>query len=726
MDPRRDVLDRWGRWATRRPWWAVFAWLAAATLLALSALSLYQGTVSSLTVPGAESQDAVEVLQRSFPQMAGDYLDVVFAAPDGVHTPEARARIEMVLDEASAIPGIVGVSSPFAPTGIVSEDGTVAIARLLFAEAADDVPTPTVRAVEDLVASARTPELAVEMGGPVAAAQEREGPNESTVLGLLAAAIVLVVLFRSLVPSLLPIVSSLAGLAIGFTAIFSMTAFVDLSKFAPNIAAMLGLGVGIDYALFIVARYWEGVRSGRDTQEAVGIAMTTAGKSVLFAGSVVITSLLGLGLMGIPFVAWLGVAASVMVAATMLTTLVLLPALLGLVGPLLASKQRMRGALHVDTASNPDHESGWFRLGHAIMRRPNLFFAISATVLVILSVPALDLRLGSADAGSNPESSTTRRAYDLVTDGFGPGMNGPLQVVVQGATPEELKQLRLEVAETPNVRSVGAPLANPSGDTAVLSVIPSTSPQSSETADLVHRLRGHVLPGVLEHDAQAYVGGATARAIDIAERIAARLPVFFGLVIGISFLLLVMVFRSLVIPIKAALMNLLSIGAAYGVVVAVFQWGWGMRLVGISQAGPVESFLPMMLFAVLFGLSMDYEVFLISRIREEYLDSHDNAESVACGLAATAGVITAAAAIMILVFLSFVLNDQRVVKEFGLGLAVAVFVDATIVRLLLVPATMRMMGHWNWWLPAWLDRVLPRISVDSAPMPPTAKPDAVR
>lgn len=726
MGPRRDLLDRWGRWATRRPWWVLAAWLATTTLLALSAHSLYQGTVSSLTVSGAESQDAVEVLQRSFPQMAGDYLDVVFSAPDGVHSPEVRGRAEALLDQLSAIPGVVGLSSPFGPTGMVSEDGTVAIARLLFADAADDVPAATARAVEELVGSARTADLAVEMGGPVAAAQEREGPNESTMLGLLSAAIVLFVLFRSLVPSLLPIVSSLAGLAVGFTAIFSMTAFVDLSKFAPNIAAMLGLGVGIDYALFIVARYWEGVRSGRDTQDAVGIAMATAGKSVLFAGSVVITSLLGLGLMGIPFVAWLGVAASVMVAATMLTALTLLPALLGLVGPLLASKQRMRGAQGAETARAPHHESGWFRLGHAIMRRPYLFFVISGTVLVILSVPALDLRLGSADAGSNPESSTTRRAYDLVTGGFGPGVNGPLQVVVQGAAPEELEQVRLGIAQTPNVRSVGVPLANPSGDTAVLSVIPFTSPQASETADLVHRLRGHVLPGVLEGDTQVYVGGATARAIDIAERIAARLPVFFGLVIGISFLLLVMVFRSLVIPIKAALMNLLSIGAAYGVVVAVFQWGWGMGLVGISQPGPVESFLPMMLFAVLFGLSMDYEVFLISRIREEYLDSHDNAESVARGLAATAGVITAAAAIMILVFLSFVLNDQRVVKEFGLGLAVAVFVDATIVRLLLVPATMQLMGHWNWWLPAWLDRLLPRISVDGAPVPPTLQPDAVR
>jgi len=725
---RRDLLDRWGRWAAIRPWWVVLAWLAAAALLAVSARTLYQGTVSSLTVPGAESQDAVEVLQRSFPRLAGDYLDVVVAAPDGVYTPDVRARVEALVDEASAVPGIVGVSSPYGPAGMVSEDGTVATARLLFADAADDVPAETAGAVEALVDAARGPDLAVEMGGPVAAAQEREGPSESTILGLVAAAIVLFVLFRSLVPSLLPIVSSLAGLGVGFTVIFSMTAFIDLSKFAPTIAAMLGLGVGIDYALFIVARYWEGVRSGRDSLDAVGIAMATAGKSVLFAASVVITSLLGLGLMGISFVGWLGVAASVMVAVTLLTALTLLPALLGLVGPVLASMRRARSSAGPQEGGAPaDHESGWFRLGHAIMRRPYLFFMVSTAVLLILSVPVLDMRLGSADAGSNPESSTTRRAYDLVTEAFGPGMNGPLQVVVQGASPDDMERIRLGIAETPNVRSVGEPLGNPAGETAVLSVIPSSPPQASETAELVHRLRDDVLPAALsEGDAQVYVGGATARAIDVAERISGRLPLFFGLVIGISFLLLVVVFRSLVIPIKAALMNLLSIGAAYGVVVAVFQWGWGMGLVGISQPGPIESFLPMMLFAVLFGLSMDYEIFLISRIREEYLDSHDNAESVARGLAATAGVITAAAAIMILVFLSFVLNDQRVVKEFGLGLAVAVFVDATIVRLLLVPATMQLMGHWNWWLPDWLDRLLPRIAVDGAPMAPTAQTDAVR
>lgn len=729
MRSDRDLLGQWGRYAARRPWRVVLAWLIIAAILALTARSVSQGTVTNLTIPGTQSQEAVEVLQRSFPQLAGDYLDVVFAANGGVDDPDVRGRIGGLVERASDVPGITGVASPLGSGGMVSEDRTVAVARILFADAADDVSVETTSAVDALVAEARGPALTVEMGGPVALAQEQEGPNESTVLGLMLAAIVLFVLFRSLVPSLLPIVSSLSGLAVGFALIFSMTAFIDLSRFAPNIAAMLGLGVGIDYALFIVARYRENMLAGDDAEEAVGVALTTAGRSVLFAGSVVITSLLGLGLMGIPFVTWLGVASAAMVTVTMLTALTLLPALLGLVGTWMAAgRQRTADTSPARSLPGPggsQHEaSRWFHLGHAIMRRPYLFLVVSSAILLTLSVPMIDMRLGSADAGNNPAATTTRRAYDLVTDAFGAGTNGPLQVVIQGATSDELERARLAMVETVNVQSVGLPQVNQSGDVAVFSVIPTTSPQASETVDLVHLIRGEVLPSALaDGDAHAYVGGATARAIDIADRVGERLPLFFSLVIGISFVLLVMVFRSLMIPLKAALMNLLSIGAAYGVVVAVFQWGWGIGILGVSQAGPIESFLPMMLFAVLFGLSMDYEVFLVSRIREEYLASGDNARSVARGLAATASVITAAAAIMIFVFLSFVLNDQRVVKEFGLGLAVAVFIDATVVRLLLVPATMELMGHWNWWLPGWLDRLLPRISIEGGAARPLSEPD---
>ena len=715
MTTKPDLLERWGRYAVRRRWLVLAAWIIGAAILAVTSRAISEGTVNSLTIPGAESQQAIEVLQTSFPQRSGDYADVVLEAPGGIDQPATQAAIDQLTSGIASLPGVVAVASPFRPAGaIVSPDRTVAIARVQFEDSADDVSAEAIEGLDDLVAAARSSDLTIELGGPVPAAQEREGPNESTVLGLIAAIIILYILFRALTPTVLPILSAMSGLAVGFAVIFAMTAAIDLSKFAPNIAAMLGLGVGIDCALFIVARYRENVLAGYRTEDAVGVALATTGKSVAFAGGVVITSLLGLGLMGIPFVGWLGFASAAMVAVAVLAALTLLPALLGIVGHRIVgfgAGRRPQPAI--------DHESSvWFRLGHAIMRKPLVFFAVSAFILLLLSVPVLDMRLGSADAGNNPTSSTTRRAYDIVADAFGPGMNGPLLLVVEGGSAADVGQLAEAIAGTPGVGTVGTPLVNQAGDTTIFSVIPTTSPQSEETADLVHQLRDEVVPAaVAGSDAAAYVGGATALSIDIADRISSRLPLFFSLVIGVSFLLLVLVFRSIMIPLKAALMNLLSVGAAYGIVVAIFQWGWGINLVGVDQTGPIESFLPMMLFAVLFGLSMDYEVFLVSRIREEYLNSRDNAASVARGLAATASVITAAAAIMIMVFLSFVMNDQRVVKEFGLGLAFAVLIDATVVRLLLVPATMELMGDTNWWLPAWLERSLPRISIEGDASP---------
>ncbi len=714
MSRDSGTLERWGRFAVRRRWFVLAAWLLAAVALGLVARSFSRGTVNSLDLPGAESQQAIEVLQRSLPTRSGDYADVVIATAGGIDAPEVRLEVEALAQQLAAVPGVIAVASPYAPLGaIVSPDRTTAIVRVQFDSSADEVSDAGAEALERAVDEARSATMQLELGGPVPAALEREGPNESTVLGVAAAMLVLYVLFRAVVPAALPIASAMSGLAMGFAVIFAMTAAVDLSKFAPNIAAMLGLGVGIDYALFIVARYREAVLSGRSTEDAAGIAMTTAGRSVAFAGGVVITSLLGLGLMGIPFVGWIGLASAAMVGVAVVAALTLLPALLGVAGSRIVPR-RQRSGLEVAGGDSVDHESSnWYRLGHAIMRRPYVFFLLSTLILVALTIPLVDMRLGSADAGNNPPASSTRRAYDLVSRAFGPGMNGPLQLVLEGAGPEETARVVDAVASTPGVQSASTPPGASSADVTLISVVPSTSPQSAETADLVHRLRGDVLPGALAGtDARAYLGGVTARSIDIADRIGERLPLFFTLVIGISFLLLVAVFRSILIPLKAALMNLLSIGAAYGFVVAVFQWGWGGALIGVDQPGPIESFLPMMLFAVLFGLSMDYEVFLVGRIREEYLQSRDNARSVARGLAATASVITAAAAIMIAVFLSFVLNDQRVVKEFGLGLAIAVLVDATVVRLLLVPATMELMGEWNWWLPRFLERVVPRISLE--------------
>lgn len=713
MNEKPSLLERWGRFAVRRRWYVFGGSLATIVVLLVAGRLLYQGTTTTLDIPGTESQEATDVLRQSFPERAGDYGDIVFRTSASLDAPAVRAEVDRVLAEAAAVPEVVSVASPYAPGGAISTDRTAGIARVQFSKSADSVSSSSANAVKDLAASARSSTLDVEFGGPVPSAQEHEGPNESTILGLVAALVVLYILFRTLLPTLLPIGTAVAGLAAGFGVVFSMTAFADLSKFAPNISAMLGLGVGIDYALFIVARHREALLSGRSPEEAAGVAMATAGKSVAFAGGVVVTSLLGLSLMGIPFVAWLGLAAAAMVALAVAVAMTLLPALLGLAGERIAA---LRLPIRRNTTVNHDQDkTAWSRLGFAIMRRPWLFLTLSSVTLIVLAIPVLDMRLGSADAGNNPPSSQTRRAYDVIADEFGPGANGPLQVVLRNATPEQVGEAKDALAKATNVAAVSGPVTNAAGDTAILSVVPKSAPQDAATTDLVHELRNDVLPGALgDGTATSYVGGTTARYIDIADRISDRLPLFFALVIGLSFVLLVLVFRSLMIPLKAALMNLISIGAAYGVVVAVFQWGWGLGLVGADRTGPVESFLPMMLFAVLFGLSMDYEVFLVSRIREEYLRTGRNDVSVARGLSHTASVITAAATIMIVVFFSFTLNDQRVVKEFGLGLGVAVLVDATIVRLVLVPATMELMGHWNWWLPGWLDRMLPNISIEGS------------
>ena len=708
---RTSLFDRWGRFAARHHWPILAVWVLAIAIGTPTGLLVSRGTISSLEIPGAESQEAVDLLRETFPDRAGDYGDIVLQSETPLTEEPMVSRVSELVAEVEALPSVSSVLSPATPgAGLLSTDATTGIARVQFSESADEVDATQVDAVEAAISAASGDGLTIEFGGPVPAAQEHEGPSESTILALVAAFIVLYILFRAFVPTVLPIGTAILGLIGGFGLVMAMTTVVDLSRFAPTIAAMLGIGVGIDYALFIVARHRENLRKGMSVESAAGAALATSGNAVLFAGAVVVTALLGLLFMGIPFVGWIGVAAAVMVALAVLVALTLLPALLGIAGMRVLSWRQPVAA----DSSHDAHASGaWFHLGHAIMRRPYLYFVASSVLLVVLAIPVLDMRLGSADAGNNPTSSTTRRAYDIVADAFGPGMNGPLQVVVDGGTGESIDALRTAIADDPGVVGVSPAISSSDGDVAIFSVVPASAPQDAETTELVHRLRDETIPGAMAAgDGAVFVAGTTARYVDIADRIAERLPVFFSIVIGVSFVLLVIVFRSLMIAAKAALMNLLSIGAAYGVVVAVFQWGWLLELTGAGDTGPIESFLPMMLFAVLFGLSMDYEVFLVSRIREEYLRTGDNAASVARGLAATASVITAAASVMIVVFLSFVLNDQRVVKEFGLGLAVAVFVDATVVRLLLVPATMELMGSWNWWLPGWLDRVLPHISLE--------------
>jgi RND superfamily putative drug exporter len=526
---------------------------------------------------------------------------------------------------------------------------------------------------------------------------------------------VLLIAFGSVLAAGLPILTALFGIGTGIALVQLTANGLTMPDFTTQAVAMIGIGVGIDYALLIVTRYRQALRDGHEPESAVALAADTAGRSVVFAGTTVVIAVLGMLLIQVPAVQGLAVGIALGVLMTMLAAVTLLPAVLGFVGHNIDKF----GLPHKKRAEGEVRESFWHRWSRVIQRRPWPAAIGGLLILLLLAVPVLSMRLAFADAGNRPTSDTTRRAYDLLVEGFGPGFNGPLILAVDtpGGQSDSatLDQLSERLRTTEGVAFATPPQSNDAGNAAIIQVFPDSSPQSEETANLVDRLRGDVIPPVTQGtDVDVKVGGLTAGATDYSNYTAERLPVFIGLVLLLSFLLLMTVFRSLLVPLKAVIMNLLSIGAAYGVIVAVFQWGWAKDLIGVAESGPVEAWAPMMLFAIVFGLSMDYEVFLLSRMREEYDRTGDNATAVADGLAATARVITAAAAIMILVFSAFVLGDDRAIKLFGFGLAVAVFLDATIVRLILVPATMELLGDWNWWIPKWLDRILPKVQVEPA------------
>jgi RND superfamily putative drug exporter len=514
----------------------------------------------------------------------------------------------------------------------------------------------------------------------------------------------------------LPILSALFGIGIGISLVFVFANWISVPNFTPQIASMIGIGVGIDYALFIVTRYRQGLHEGRDPQAATIVALTTAGRAVIFAGTIVVISLLGLLLMGFQFVQGIAVGAAAAVFVTMLVAVTLMPAILGFVG-------RNIDRLHIPRlrrTENVSRQGFWYRWSRLVQRRPVTIGLVGLIALVTLTIPLFSMRLGAADAGNDPTHLTTRRAYDLLSEGFGPGFNGPLLLSARIPGPQGLQvlgRLQHELEQTKGVAAVSPPFPNQQGDTAVMRVYPTTSPQDAATTDLVHKLRDQVIPQATKGTGvQVMVDGETAFFVDFAAKIGQRLPVLIGVVILLSFVLLMMVFRSLVVPLKAAVMNLLSIGAAYGVIVAVFQWGWGAHLIGVDKKGPIESWVPMMMFTILFGLSMDYEIFLLSRVREEYLRTRDNGLAVANGVASTGRVITAAAAVMIAVFLTFVVGfDVRQIKEIGLGLAASILVDATLVRMVLVPSTMELLRDANWWFPRGMQRWVPRIGVEREP-----------
>jgi RND superfamily putative drug exporter len=522
----------------------------------------------------------------------------------------------------------------------------------------------------------------------------------------------------------LPIMTAMFGIGVGLAVVTLLARVMDIPSFAPQVTAMIGIGVGIDYALFISTRYREALHDGAEPHRAVVHAIDTSGRAVLFAGGTVVISLLGLFLIGVSFIRGLAVGASLAVLFVMAAAVTLLPAVLGFVGYTI-DKFALPGA---KKRVDPE-QSVWARWARSLQRRPWLALLGGLLVLLILAIPFLSLRLGVADSGNDPTKFTTRRAYDLLTDGFGPGFNGPLLLASDVSTPAQAaaaQQLRSAIQQDPDVAAV--PVVRTSDKGVMLVVVPKSAPQDAATTELVHRLRDDVVPAATSGTGlDVHVGGQTAIGVDLADTLGQRLPFMFVAILLMSFILLMLVFRSILVPLKAVIMNLLSIGAAYGVIVAIFQWGWGANLIAIGKEGPIEAWVPMMLFAIVFGLSMDYEVFLLSRIKEEYDVHHDNSRAVASGLAKTARLITAAAAIMICVFGSFVLSDQRVLKLVGFGLAFAVFIDATLVRLVLVPATMELLGDRNWWFPRWLEW-MPRVHIEGEPdfvAPPVEERESV-
>jgi RND superfamily putative drug exporter len=705
-------LYRLGRFAFRRRGLVIAIWLALLGIGIAGAATLSGPTATGFTVPGTESQRAVDLLNERFPQLSADGATarVVLQAPVGqkLSDPANKATVGQLVDRLGTAPDVAQVADPF-QAGTISADGRTGFAEVSYKVTADVVTDADRSAVEAAAGSARTAGLTVELGGDAMQAQGQQSATE--VIGIGVAAVVLLITFGSLVAAGLPLLAAIVGIGIGTTAITAATGFVDIGSGTPILALMIGLAVSIDYALFIMSRYRHELASGLEPEEAVGRAVGTAGSAVVFAGLTVVIALAGLSVVGIPFLTQMGLGAAFTVVIAVAIAVTLLPALLGLAG------RRVLGG-RIPFLKTPDPEAAdkptiGRRWANLVTRRPVPVLLIAVLGLGAIAVPALDLQLGLPDDSSAAPASTQRKAYDLLSDGFGPGFNGPLLVVVDGANAQDPKgsAARIENAlrGLPDVTAVTPAVFNQAGDTALLRVIPSSGPSTAQTKDLVAAIRD-VPPAA---GTQVSVTGATAFNIDTSAKLGAALLPYLALVIGLAFLLLMLVFRSVLVPLKATLGFLLTVAATFGAVVAVFQWGWLANLFGIEgQTGPVISMLPVFLVGIVFGLAMDYQVFLVTRMREQHVHGAGPIRSVVEGFSHGSRVVTAAAIIMIAVFSGFILSSETLVREIGFGLAFAVFVDAFVVRMTIVPAVMALLGRSAWWLPRWLDRLLPDVDVE--------------
>jgi RND superfamily putative drug exporter len=707
------------RWTMAHRRTVVVAWIVAVIGIFGISSAVGQKTASSFTLPGTGSQQTVDLLHSRFPAQAGDADQIVFQAKTGKLTDAGdRAAIGAVVARVARLPHVTGVISPYAAgQHTISRDGTIGFATVSFDESANALPRAAVEKVINVAESARSATLDVQLGGQAIEQAQQASLGFATAVGIAAAILILLISFGSFSAMVLPITTALLGLGAGIGVIKLASHVIDMPSFATELALMIGLGVGVDYALFIVTRFRENYRAnGGDVAQAIEAAINTSGRAVLFAGATVVIALLGMFALGVSLLSGAAVAAAIGVVLVLSASLTLLPALLGLIGHRIGrvgGRQASRGT----GAASPGF---WLRWVERVQRRPAVTAIAATAVMLALAAPALGLRLASSDAGNDPAGQTTRQAYDLLAKGFGPGFNGPLELAValpRANDSATLEQVTHALSTTPGIASVAPPRLNAAGTTAAVVAYPTTSPQSAQTSTLVSRLRDVVIPPI-EHSggARVYVGGATAAQVDFSHVLASKLPLFIGVVIALAALLLVVVFRSLVIPVQAALMNLLSIGASLGIIQAVFERGWLGGLFGV-QRGPIDAFIPVLAFAIVFGLSMDYEVFLISRVHEEWQAHGDARAAIREGLSRTGRVVTAAAAVMVAVFGAFALSGDRVLAMFGLAMASAVFLDALVVRMVLLPAVLHLLGRATWALPRWLERRLPRVAIEAEPSP---------
>jgi putative drug exporter of the RND superfamily len=706
-----------GRWCSRHHWPVIGAWVLLAIVLVVIGQASGSKTSENLTLPGTGSTQATELLEENLPEQAYGSNPLVLEAPAGskLSEPKYAKAVEETAKNLEALPDVNSAKSPLAPESqtLSQKDPNIGYIPVVLGIGPGEIAEEQSQEILDAAKPFEAAGGNAAIGGYVGNQLSKPSTEKSEVIGLVAAVIILLFAFGTATAMMLPIVSAVIGLACALSIIRLLEHVFEVPGVAATLATMIGLGVGIDYALFIVTRHKLQLKEGMEMGESIARATATAGGAVVFAGFTVVIALCSLAVAGIPLVSTLGFTAAIAVVIAVCAAATLLPAMLGALGPRINSLRFHIGKTHPD-----DKEPhGWRSWAERIVRMPWRSAIVALFILVVLALPIFQLQLGQNDISALPKETTSRQAYDGLNAGFGPGVNGPLLIASEFSSPEEaqkvLPSLQKSIGGTEDVLAVTEPSLSEDKEVAVFTVISKSEPWADETVSLVENLRDEVIPGALEGTkAKSYVGGQTAGYIDLANQISDKLPLMIAVVVLLSFLVLLMAFRSVLVPIKAAAMNLISVAASYGVVTAVFQLGWGSSLIGLDHPIPIVSFVPLLMFAILFGLSMDYEVFLMTQMKEHYVEYGDPRRAVVEGLANTGRVITSAAGIMVCVFASFVLSGDPVVKEFGVGLAVAIAIDSTVVRCLLVPAVMELMGKWAWWMPGWLDRIVPHISIE--------------